>query len=201
MLARSVADPTEESILAAKRVMRYLAGTRDLGLEWVRDPKRDRVTLIGYSDADWAGDTESRRSTTGVVFMVAGAAVVWYSVKQPNVACSSTEAEYIAASEACRDNYWLRILLAEINQAQPASTRLYMDNQTSIRLALEEGNQGRRKHIDVKHHYIRDQVAEEYVLLEWVPTTEQLADILTKPLPARPFTRLRALVMGHHDQE
>ena len=196
MLGRDLAAPTEESVAAAKRVMRYLYGTKTLGLTYQRDASLEQAQLEVYSDADWAGDKETRRSTTGVVAKLGHAAIVWVSRKQPNVAVSSTEAEYIAASEASRENYWLRVLLAAIGCAQPEPTPLLIDNQTSIRLALEESTTDRRKHIDVKHHYIREQASNALVELKWVPTAEQEADILTKPLPRAAFIKFRALVLN-----
>ena len=195
MLTRVVAQPTAQSLLALKRVLRYIAGTLSHGLTYSAGGIQP-LRLQAYSDADWAGDASDARSTSGVLFMLANAAVQWVSQKQSNVACSSSEAEYIAASEAARENYHLRVLLADIGAAQPESTLLHIDNQTAMRMALEEGNRGRRKHINVRHHYLREQVAEGYLELQWIPTASQPADVLTKPVDRATFFKHQAFIMN-----
>jgi hypothetical protein len=159
------------------------------------------MQLTAYSDSDWAGDTPSGRSTTGIILKLAGAAINWFSQKQSCVAQSSTEAEYIAANEAARDVHWARVFLSEIDCAQPKPTPLFIDNSTAIRMALEEGNTSRRKHINVKHHYVREQAAEGFIDLQWIPTAEQQADIMTKALALEQFTLLRDLVMGQETSD
>ena len=197
MLARSAANPDAESLQLAKRVLRYLSGTQELGIRYHFGNGKPFV-LESYSDADWAGDSADAKSTSGAIHLLAGATVLWASQKQTSVACSTAEAEYIAASEASRDIRWLRVFLAEIGQAQADSTSLAMDSTAAIRTALEEGGMnGRRKHINVRHHFILEQVKEGFVELFWVPTADELADIMTKALPRESFTRLVAQVMGH----
>lgn len=197
VLARSTANPDAESLQLAKRVLRYLSGTQELGIRYHFGNGKPFV-LESYSDADWAGDSADAKSTSGAIHLLAGAAVLWASQKQTSVACSTAEAEYIAASEASRDIRWLRVFLAEIGQAQADSTSLAMDSTAAIRTALEEGGMnGRRKHINVRHHFILEQVKEGFVELFWVPTADELADIMTKALPRESFTRLIAQVMGH----
>ena len=195
MAARQQQNPTQKDLLAVIHAFRYLRGTASLSLRFSSDS--NPLQLIGYSDADWAGDNSDARSTSGCILVLGGAAVSWNSTKQQNVALSSTEAEYMAASEAAREVVWMRTLLSEIGAPQTAPTPLRIDNQTAIRMALEEGNQGRRKHINVKHHFIRELAIDELIHLEWVPTTEQQADILTKAPSHKQFFKLRALVMGH----
>jgi hypothetical protein len=131
-----------------------------------------------------------------MVLKLSGAAFSWVCQKQSTVAMSSTEAEYVAASEAAREIIHARVLLADMGFAQPSSTPLNIDNQTAIRMALEEGHQSRRKHINVKHHFLREQVAERMISLRWVPTSEQEADIMTKAVARTQFFHIRALVMG-----
>ena len=205
MAARQQQHPTQRDLQAVVHAFRYLKGTAALPLRF--SSTHSTVTppqLVAYSDADWAGDQADARSTTGSVIKLGGAAGSWGSSKQPNVALSSTEAEYIAVTEVGREIAWIRILLAElgVRQAQPNPTPLRIDNQTAIRMALEEGNQGRRKHINVKHHYIRELTSDRVVVLEWVriPTAEQDADIMTKATSRQQFFAMRDLVMGHaHD--
>jgi hypothetical protein len=155
------------------------------------------MQLIAFSDADWAGDSADARSTSGILLKLGGAGVLWSSSKQSNVALSSSEAEYIAASETGREIVAMRIMLAELGEAQDTPTPLCIDNDTAIRMALEEGNHGRRKHINVKHHYLRELANDKLVVLEWVPTSEQQADILTKATSRSQFFAMRDLVMGH----
>ena len=125
-----------------------------------------------------------------------GAAVTWTSQKQPATALSSSESEYAAASEAARDIIGMRLFLSEINHAQPDATMLFIDNRTTISMACDEGNQNRRKHINIKHHHLREQVTEGIIRLSWIETKLQQADIMTKALTRRPFMFLRSLVTG-----
>jgi hypothetical protein len=196
MASRDNHAPTAESILRVKRIFRYLAGTKQLGLIFSRSPTPNLV-LTAFSDADWAGDEKDARSTTGVVLKLANAAVCWSSQKQGTVALSSSEAEYVAASEAVRDILWARTLLSDLNQTQQHPTPLFIDNTTAIRMAVDESNTGgRRKHINVKHHFLRDQIRDSVIKPEWIATAGQQADVMTKPLDRITFTRMRDLIMG-----
>jgi transposase InsO family protein len=203
MLTREQANPTIETMIKVHQLMMYLAAYPHLGLTYRCRP--EDVTIEAFSDSDWAGhstdvldvDAVGRRSTTGILIKLGGAAVSWSSQKQPNVAMSSSEAEYIAASEASREVRYLRLLLAEIGFAQTEPTVLAVDNQTSIRMIEEEGSLGgRRKHIDVKHHYIREQIAERFIQMKWVPTAQQEANILTKSLGKIAFANERDQMMN-----
>ena len=195
MCARQQQSPTKADVLALTHAWRYLLGTASLTLRYSNDSTGTQ--LIAYSDADWAGDSSDARSTTGILLKLGGAAVAWSSTKQSSVSLSSSEAEYIAASETAREVVAMRIQLAELGLAQPDPTPLRIDNETAIRMALEEGNHGRRKHINVKHHYIRELVTDGLVVLEWVPTTEQEADLLTKATARTQFFNMRDEVLGH----
>jgi hypothetical protein len=192
MAARQQQDPKQEDLTALAHAFRYLLGSASLPLRYSSSSNK----LEAFSDADWAGDATDARSTSGILLKLGGAAVSWSCQKQPNVALSSTEAEYIAASETAREVVWMRTLLAELGEAQAAPTPLLIDNESAIRMALEEGNQGRRKHINVKHHHIRELVTDGLVVLEWVPTSEQQADMLTKATSRKQFFAMRALAMG-----
>ena len=195
MLARSCADPQPQQFEETKYLLRYLSGTRQLGLTY--RPMSNGIILYGYSDADWAGEVVGARSTSGSLLMIGGAAIYWRSGKQPTVALSSTEAEYIAASETTRTIKSARVFLAHLGWAQSESTPLYIDNQTAIRMSSEEGyDEDRRKHINVKYHYIVECVKEGYIKPVWVPTEQQLADIFTKSMPQRQFLLLRKQVMN-----
>ncbi len=196
MAARLTSTPNAEAILLVKRIFRYLAGTKQQGLTFSRSPSANLV-LTAYSDADWAGSESDARSTTGVVLKLANVAVCWISQKQGTVSLSSSEAEYVAASESVRDILWLRTLLDDLNQAQQQPTTLFIDNATAICMATDESNSGgRRKHINVKYHFLRDQISSQTIRIEWVQTADQQADIMTKALDRNTFSRLRDLITG-----
>lgn len=184
------------------QVLRYLSGTRDLklriggkGQEEVFD---DRSRMFGYklhgfSDADYAGDHLDRRSVTGHLYLLSRGLVSWSSSKQKCVATSTTEAEYIALSEASKQGQWIRALLKELkrfnlledNQAVP----MHSDNQACIALSQDPVGHRRTKHIDVRYHYIRELVSYRKATVEYLPSEDMIADILTKPLPAAGFKR------------
>ena len=137
-----------------------------------------------------------RRSTSGAARIFAGAAIEWRSKRQATVSLSSSEAEYVAAAEASRAVVYVRQLLAHLCFAQRGPTPLLLDSQAAIGAALQEANNQRRKHIDAKHHYLREQVLNGVIELRWVPTAEQAADIFTKALPRAAFAQHRATVMN-----
>ena len=180
---RRVEKPTQNDWNAAKRVLRYLAYTIDKKL---RLPSDGDNYLVGYVDADWAGDRTDRKSTSGYVFLLGNAVVAWCSRKQVAVATSSTEAEYIAASIASKELLWFKMLLSDMKIPVVKPLVMYEDNQASI--SLISGNNGARtKHIDVCHLQIRDLKEKKIIDVQYCPSTEMLADIFTKPLAKEPF--------------
>ncbi len=188
-LARHVSNPTDDHWLGLKRILRYLCGTASLGLKYSAEQSSE---LLAYSDSDWAGDRLSdAKSTTGWLTMIGGGLVSWTSRKQSIVALSSTEAEYIAYGEAVQEMLWLRQLLQEIRQPCPGPTILRCDNQSAIALATNDKHHQRTKHINVRHHFLRQHVNDKAIVLEWVPSQEQLADILTKPLGPNIYKTIR----------
>jgi len=167
-------------MLAAKRVLRYLKGTLTRGIVYRPPPKG----LTGYSDADWAGDISTRRSTTGYVVMLNNGAIAWRSQRQPTVALSTMEAEYMALTEATKELKWVRQLLTELghNEDKNGPTDLYSDNQSAIALAKNPVSHARAKHIDIRHHFIREAIHDKTVWVQYIPTSEMTADSLTKAL-------------------
>lgn len=135
-----------------KRIFAYLVTTANVGIEY--SASEGRLELVGFSDADYAGDVETRRSTTGYVFMLANGAVTWSSQRQKLVSMSTTESEYIAASCAAREAVWLRSLLGGVGHQCMEPTELHVDNQSTIRLVKNPQYHKRTKHIDVRYHYI-----------------------------------------------
>ena len=141
---------------AVKRILRYLKGTADLGLRFV---KSENGGLVGYSDADWAGDVDNRHSTTGVLFLMSGGPVSWLSKKQQIVALSTSEAEYVALSMATQEAVWLRQFLSDLAVSEiGVSTVVMEDNQGTIAIARNPVRHARTKHIDIKYHYVREAV-------------------------------------------
>ena len=189
-----------EHVTAAKRVMRYLQGTKELGIKYGA-VKSSELELVGFCDSDWGSDLETRRSTTGWVFMINGGAVSWGSKLQPTVALSSSEAEYMAASAAVQEALHVRSLLSSLGMEQSAATKIYEDNQGCIAMSENAMGQRRTKHIDIRYHFIRERVESGEVKLCYVPTEQQLADLLTKPLGRVQVIRLRERMMGQAEDQ
>ncbi|GJQ93873.1 hypothetical protein Tco_0005012 [Tanacetum coccineum] len=179
------AKPTKKHLEAIKRIFRYLKGTINMGL-WY--PKDNVMSLTAYADADHAGCQDSRRSTSGSAQFLGDRLVSWSSKKQRSTAISTTEAEYIAMSGCCAQILWMR------NGSQLKDygflfnkIPLYCDNKSAIALSCNNVQHSRSKHIDIRHHFIREQVENGVVELYFVETNYQLADILTKALPRERF--------------
>ena len=191
--------PTEAHLSAVKRIFRYLKGTVDLALRYQKTETDGEFSLIGYSDADWANDRDDRHSVTGNLFKVAGGAISWLSKKQSVVALSTAEAEYIALSSAAQEAIWLKRLIGELGMAMDKEKPVCLleDNQGAIALAKNPVGHARTKHIDMRHHFIREAVTGKCVTLQYCPTEKMVADILTKPLPRDKFEKFR-LDLGIH---
>ena len=164
-------------------------GSLNYGLIFSADDSNN--LLVGYSDADWAGDLDTRHSTSGFVFQIQSDTVSWCSKRQPTVSKSSTESEYIALSGACQEAVWLRRLLADIGLEQKGPSTIYEDNQGAIELTKNPRFHNRTKHIDVSFHYIREQVNLKTVSVKYCPTNLMLADIMTKGLSKNAFETFR----------
>ncbi|GJS82132.1 copia protein [Tanacetum coccineum] len=183
MCARYQAKPTKKHLEAIKRIFRYLKGTINMGL-WY--PKDNAMSLTAYADADHAGCQDSRRSTSGSAQFLGDRLVSWSSKKQRSTAISTTEAEYIAMSGCCAQILWMRSQLKDYGFLFN-KIPLYCDNKSAIALSCNNVQHSRSKHIDIRHHFIREQVENGVVELYFVETNYQLADILTKALPRERF--------------
>ena len=153
--------------------------------------------LWGFVDSDWAGCPDSRRSTTGFTLMLNGAAVAWKSKRQSVVALSSAESEFMAASALVQEVIYARRLLENLGFPQPGPTLIYEDNRTCI--AWSEGSVGgsdRAKHIDLREHFVHDAVEAGVLKLVPVASIDNVADLLTKPLPKAPFLTLQKRRLG-----
>ena len=142
--------------------------------------------LEGYTDTDLADDVDSRKSTTGYLTIFAGGAMSWQSKLQKCVALSTTEAEYIAATEACKEMLWMKNFLLELGHKQEKYV-LRCDNQSAIHLSKNSAYHSRSKHIDIRYHWIRDVIEEKHLLLDKVHTDENWSDMLTKVIPLKKF--------------
>ncbi len=185
------AAPTRAHWTAVKRILQYLKGSSDLKLQY---RKLEKGSLIGYSDADWAGDMDDRHSTTGNMFMMAQGAISWLSKKQGIVALSTSEAEYIALSSAAQEAVWLHRLLHDLGE-QPGAVTLMENNQSAIALTKNPVAHCRSKHIDIRYHYVREAIQNQKIAVRYCPSNKMIADLLTKPLPKTQFEKLRH-VMG-----
>ena len=141
-------------------------------------------TVFGYCDSDYAACVDERLSVAGWVFMAAGGATSWQSQKQKAVALSTVEAEYMAACAASKEGVWQRAILAQAGVSTGHAMLILTDNQGAMALAKNPNHHQRSKHIDVRYHYVRRQVAKRVIQLEYIATAEQAADQLTKPLSA-----------------
>jgi Reverse transcriptase (RNA-dependent DNA polymerase) len=179
-LGKFSAKPRLQHWNAAKHVLRYVKATLDFNLTFGANEMRE---LHGFCDADWAGDIDTRRSTTGYVFLMDGGAVSWSSKRQPTVALSTTEAEYMSATQATKEACWLRKLLADLGRKPEQATFIQCDSQGAIALIGNPVQHTRTKHIDIQHHFVREQVEAGAVKFSYCPTETMIADVLTKGLP------------------
>ncbi|KAH9706546.1 hypothetical protein KPL70_012251 [Citrus sinensis] len=150
--------------------------------------------LVGYSNSDWGGDVDDRKSTTGFVFFVGDTAFTWMSNKQPIVTLSTCEAEYVAATSSVCHAIWLINLLKELSLAQEEPTEICIDKKSAIALSKNPVFHDRSKHIDTRYHFIRECIARKEVQIKYVKSQDQAADIFTKPLKQEDFVRFRSLL-------
>jgi len=188
LLSRFMSSPSNVHMGVAKRVLKYIRGTADLGILY---SKSRGVKLSGYADSDWAGSVDDMKSTSGYVFTIGSGAICWNAKKQEVVAQSTAEAEYISPAAAANQAIWLNKLLADLGQGQSSPTELYCDNKSTIAIAQNPVQHGRTKHINVKFHSIREVEKNLLVKLHYCPTEIQLADIMTKALPKARLEFLR----------
>ena len=180
VLSQFMQAPTNEHLNAAKRVLRYIKHTINHALFYKCD---EELQVKGFSDADWAGSKDDRRSTSGYVFMIGSNPITWSSKKQPTVALSSMEAEYRGLTFATCEAMWLKKLLADL-EVHVGIIPIYGDNMASIYLASNPTFHARSKHIEVHYHYVREKVLSKDVEIKFIKTKDQVADMFTKFLDA-----------------
>ncbi|KAL0323926.1 UNVERIFIED_CONTAM: Retrovirus-related Pol polyprotein from transposon TNT 1-94 [Sesamum calycinum] len=195
LLSRFMQSPSQVHYAAAKRILRYLRGTKDFGI-WYKST--NDAKLVGYTDSDWAGSVDDMKSTSGYTFSLGSGIFTWASKKQATVAQSSAEAEYIAAAATSNHAIWLRRILEDIGEKQEEPTTIYCDNKSAIAITKNPVQHSRTKHIDIKYHSLREATTKGEIELKYCITEEQLADIFTKALPRNKFEELRTKIGVHH---
>ncbi|CAL9001992.1 unnamed protein product [Prunus brigantina] len=179
LLSRFMHCPTNKHYGTAKRVLRYIQGTLNFGLEY---KKGEGTVLIGFCDSDWSGSEDDMRSTSGYAFIFGSEVFSWASVKQQCVALSTAEAKYISALEATAQATWLRFVLEDFGEMQVVATPLNCDNTSAIAITKNPIFHQKTKHINRRYHYIKEALQQGVINLLHCPTKEQVADIFTKAL-------------------
>ncbi|KAH9667537.1 hypothetical protein KPL70_021079 [Citrus sinensis] len=191
LVSRYMENPKTTHFKAAKRILRYIKGTTNFGLlySFSNDYK-----LVGYSDSDWGGDVDDRKSTIGFVFFMGDTAFTWMSKKQPIVTLSTCEAEYVAATSSVCHAIWLINLLKELSLPQEEPTEICVDNKSAIALSKNLVFHDRSKHIDTHYHFIRECITRKEVQIKYVKSLDQATDIFTKPLKQEDFVKFKSLL-------
>ena len=192
ILAQKTQAPSKEDWNEVKRVIKYLKGSSKLSLKLSSSTENN--TLYGYVDADWAENKIDRKSHSGYVFYLNGGVINWSCKKQSCVSLSTAEAEFIALSEACKEAKWIHELLKEMCYIVNIPITIMEDNQSCIKMVLNENFNARSKHIDIKYHFVKDYCINNFVNLKYCPTDKMIADILTKPLSKTRLLLLRTLL-------
>eukprot|EP00253_Pinus_taeda_P019730 PITA_19730 len=188
IFGRFQAKPKETHLQAVKRIFKYLQGTQNYGLWYPRDTN---LTLHAYTDADWAGIVDDINSTSGGAFFMGSRLVSWFSKKQSSISLFTVEAEYVAVASCCTQLLWMMQTLQDFQITCTTPISILYDNTSAISISKNPAMHSNTKHIPIKYHFLREQVLEQKVKLEYVPSKEQVADILTKPLPRETFEYLR----------
>ena len=181
--------PIEDHWSAVKRILRYLQATTTYGLHITRDSP---LSLHGFTNADWAGSIDDRKSTGGYLVYLGSTPISWKSGKQRTVARSSTEAEYKALADGTAEILWIRSLLTELRIPSSTVTTLWCDNLGATFLSTNPVFHARTKHAEIDYHFVRDRVTKQEIQVRFISSKDQLVDVLTKPLPAVSFAYFRS---------
>lgn len=178
-ISRFMENPREEHMQLAKRILRYVKGTYGFGLFYEKGNGKE---LQVFTDSDYAQDTEDRKCTSGYACILSNAAICWSSRKQDIVTLSSTEAEYVAATMCACHSVWLKGLMEELMGEPVGLMKIKCDNSSTIKLSKNPIMHRRTKHIEVRFHYLRELVNQGKIELVFVPSSDQVADVMTKPV-------------------
>ena len=170
----------------------YLQATADYQLVFRRSTESETLTV--YADADWGNNPNDRRSVSGYIVQLYGATISWATRKQTSVALSTTEAEFMALCQASCEAIWVMNLLKILHVDVPLPMTIFEDNQPCIAICEEPRKHRRMKHIDIQYFFLRDLVQQRQIQLLYKPTDDQIADMMTKGLPAARFTKLRRML-------
>ncbi|GKC72708.1 hypothetical protein Tco_1118591 [Tanacetum coccineum] len=187
LCARFQEAPKISQLEVVKRIFRYIRGTSHLGLWYL---KGTGIETIVYTDSDHAGDCVDRKSISGVCTFMGCCRTSWFSKKQTALAISTTEAEYVSAGKACQQALWMKQALVDYD-INLDGIPVLCDNKGAIDLSKNPVLQSRTKHIEIRHHFLRDNVQKGNISIEKVSSEDNIADILTKPLKREPFNLLR----------
>ncbi|KAG8487951.1 hypothetical protein CXB51_018012 [Gossypium anomalum] len=186
-LSQYMNSPSDTHWRAVKRVLRYLIGTLEYGLHY----SQGQCKLVGYSDADWASSVEDRRSTTGYVIYLGENPIAWCSKKQSVVSRSSSEAEYRSLANCVSEVLWVKQLLEEIGVGLKQTPVIWCDNTSTVSMSANPTHHAKVKHVEIDHHFVREKVLDGTLQVNYVPSANQVADVLTKPVPPKQFAMFR----------
>lgn len=180
-LSRFCNDPGRTHWLLAKHVLRYLKGTKRYGINYIKNSE----DVTAYTNSDWAGDVDDRKSCTGNIIILANGPISWKSKKQGSVALSTMEAEYAALAEISREIIYIKRLLTHMGFEKfvKDTIRVYCNNQSAIELSKNAVFHKRSKHVDISFHFIRELVEKRDIVVKYLRTDSMIVDILTKSLP------------------
>ena len=188
LMSRFIESPKDSHWQVGKRILRYVAGTKEYGILY---SKTNEFSLIGYSNSDFVGNLEDRRSTSRYIFHCNTASISWASKKKPIVTISSAKEKYVVVTLASCQAIWMRRISKDLLQAQEESTQIFFDNKSAIALSKNHVFHKSSKHIDVRFHFIKELVNNGEIHLDYCRSEEQLADIFTEALPKENFEYLR----------
>jgi hypothetical protein len=186
--------PRDSHLNLVKRILRYVKGTLDLGMHFSSSPT---TSLTAYSDADWAGCPDTRRSTSGYCIYLGDNLISWSSKRQTTVSRSSAEAEYRAVAHAVAECCWVRQLLGELHHPLSSATVVFCDNVSTVYMASNPVQHHRTKHIEIDIHFVRKKVSLGQVRVLHVPSAHQYADIMTKGFSSQLFSDFRSSLCVH----
>eukprot|EP00253_Pinus_taeda_P026527 PITA_26527 len=191
LVARFMQNPRESHWKAAKRILRYVRGTVQFGIHY---SAKAAPLLVGFTDSNWAGDPDDRKSTAGYVFTLGSGPITWACKKQGAISLSSAEAEYRGAVEASKEALWLCQILSEFCFEQQHPSTLWCDNQSAIQLCKDPVQHQHNKHIELHMHFIRKLIHDHVLEVQYCPTDDQVADTFTKAFTEAKFTKLRYML-------
>ena len=184
VVSRFMHLPQIQHMTALMRILRYLKGTSSTGIYFA---KNDHLDLIAYTDVDWAGDRDGRKSTSGYFTLVGGNLVTWRSKKQKVVALSSAKAEFRGIAKGITEILWIQKLMNELGFPQKTACKLFCDNKAAIKISENPVQHDRTKHVEIDRHFIKDRLEDKTIKLPFVRSKDQLADILTKAVNTKAF--------------